>query len=55
MKKERKEKQWKKKNWGGKLIFYRLWPLIYPSLDHEIHPYLYGVEEEHFVFTGVKS
>ena len=30
----------KEKKLGGKLIFYRIWPLISSSSGHEIHIYL---------------
>jgi len=44
-----------KKNRGKGLVFVQFWPLLSLCPDHEIHPYLYGVEEEHFVFNGAKS
>jgi hypothetical protein len=44
-----------KKDRGKGLVFVQFWPLLSLCLDHEIHPYLYGVEEEHFVFNGAKS
>ena len=40
---------------GRMLVFLQLWTQFPPLLGHEIHPYLYGVEEEYIIFYGVKS
>jgi hypothetical protein len=40
---------------GRILVFLQLWTQFPPLSGHEIHPYLYGVEEEYVVFYGVKS
>jgi hypothetical protein len=37
---ERKKRETMVEKKEGKLIFYRLWPLISPSSNHEIHLYL---------------